>query len=133
MYHVSEIQRLPFRERCIGSAVVVYRAPGDRFTTILFVLSWAEIAVSAVIASPRHSAIAPRNTQMNANGKELLLCFAKLSECDTSSCRFGSNAALDEKRCEDAPHSKSTSCKTFFRFVSIRGQPIFAARERFEL
>jgi hypothetical protein len=57
---------------------------------------------------------------MNANDKELLLCFAKLSECDTSSCRFGSNAALDEKRCEDIPHSKSTSCKTFFRFVSIR-------------
>ncbi len=58
MYHVSEIQRLPFRERGIGSAVVVSRAPGDRFTTMLFVLSWAEIVVSAVIASPRNSAIA---------------------------------------------------------------------------
>jgi hypothetical protein len=59
MYHVSEIQRLPFRERGIGSAVVVSRAPGDRFTTMLFVLSWAEIVVSAVIASPRNSVIAP--------------------------------------------------------------------------
>ncbi len=57
---------------------------------------------------------------MNANGKEFLLYFAKLSECDTSSCRFGFNAVLDEKRCEDAPHSKSASCESFFRFVSIR-------------
>ena len=65
---------------------------------------------------------------MNANGKEFLLDFAKLSECDTSSCRFESNAALDEKRCEDAPHSKSTSCESLFRFVSIsvvRGQQDF--------
>jgi hypothetical protein len=57
---------------------------------------------------------------MNANGKEFLLYFAKLSECDTSSCRFGFNAVLDEKRCEDAPYSKSASCESFFRFVSIR-------------
>ena len=57
---------------------------------------------------------------MNANGKEFLLYFAKLSECDTSSCRFGSNAALDEKRREDAPHSKSASRESVFRFVSIR-------------
>jgi hypothetical protein len=49
----------------------------------------------------------PRNTQMNANREELVL-------------RFGSNAGLDEKRCEDAPHSKSTSCESLFRFVSIR-------------
>jgi hypothetical protein len=62
----------------------------------------------------------PRNTQMNANRKELVLDFAKLSGCDTSSYRFGCNAALDEKRCEDAPHPKSTSCKSLFRFVSIR-------------
>ena len=40
---------------------------------------------------------------MTANGKELLLYFAKLSECDTSSCRFAFNAALDEKRSEDVP------------------------------
>ena len=64
--------------------------------------------------------MAPQNTQMNANGKEFLLNLAKLSECDTSSCRFGSNAALDEKRCEDAPHSKGASCESLFRFVSIR-------------
>jgi hypothetical protein len=57
---------------------------------------------------------------MNANGKEFLLYFAKLLECDTSLCRFGFNAALDEKRCEEAPHSKSTSRKSFFRFISIR-------------
>jgi len=62
----------------------------------------------------------PQNTQMNANRKEFLLNFVKLAECDTSSCRFGSNAALDEKRCEDAPHSKSASCESLFRFVSIR-------------
>jgi hypothetical protein len=57
---------------------------------------------------------------MNANEKEFLLYFAKLLECDTSSCHFGFNAALSEKRCEDAPHSKSTSRESFFRFVSIR-------------
>ncbi len=28
--------------------------------------------------------------------------------------------AGNEKRCEDAPHSKSTSCKIFPPFVSIR-------------
>jgi hypothetical protein len=57
---------------------------------------------------------------MNANGKEFLLYVAKLLECDMSSCRFGFNAALGEKRGEDAPHSKSTLRKGFFRFVSIR-------------
>ena len=66
----------------------------------------------------------PRNTQMNANRKELVLDFAKLSECDTSSYRFGFNAALDEKRCEGAPHSKSTSCESLFRFVSFVGNRI---------
>jgi hypothetical protein len=55
---------------------------------------------------------------MNANGKEFLLYFAKLLECDTSSRRFGFNAAPGEKWCEDAP--KSTSRKSFFRFTSIR-------------
>jgi hypothetical protein len=66
---------------------------------------------------------------MNANGKEcLLLYFAKLSERERSSCRFGFSAALDEKRCEDAPHPKSASRENFFRFVSIhvvRGQQNF--------
>ena len=65
---------------------------------------------------------------MSANGKELLLYFAKLSECDTSSCRFECNAVLDEKRYEDAPHSKSTACESVLRFVSIsvvRGQQNF--------
>ena len=62
----------------------------------------------------------PRNTQMNTNGKKFLLYFAKLSECDTSLCRFEFNAALDGKRCEDAPHSKSASCESLFRFASIR-------------
>ena len=61
----------------------------------------------------------PRNTQMNANGKEFVLYFAKLSECDTSSCRFGFNAALDEKQCEDAAHSKALRAKAF----SIRVNP----------
>ena len=65
---------------------------------------------------------------MTANGKGLLLYFAKLSECDTSSCRFECNAVLDEKRYEDAPHSKSTACESVLRFVSIgvvRGQQNF--------
>ncbi len=93
---------------------------------------------SAIIASPRRSAIVlgimlpglaglflekafdPRNTQMNANGKEVLLYLAKLWECDTSSCRFRSNAAAAEKRCEDAPHSKSALRESVFRFVSTR-------------
>jgi hypothetical protein len=65
---------------------------------------------------------------MNANGKELVLDFAKLSECDTSSCRFGFNAALNEKRYEDAAHSRITACESVLRFVSIsvvRGQQSF--------
>src|SRR6266481_2370868 len=45
--------------RCsIGSESIVYRVPGHPFTTALFVLSCAGIVVSAVIASPRNSAIA---------------------------------------------------------------------------
>jgi APA family basic amino acid/polyamine antiporter len=46
------------RRRSIGSDVVVYRVPGHPFTTTLFVLSCAGIVVSAVIASPRNSAVA---------------------------------------------------------------------------
>ena len=67
---------------------------------------------------------------MNANGKEFLLYIAKVSEGDaSSSCRFESNTALDEKRCENSPQSKSIMCESVFRFVSIhvvRGQPNFA-------
>src|SRR5216117_831714 len=46
------------RRRSIGSASVTYRVPGHPFTTMLFVLSCAGIVVSAIIASPRNSAIA---------------------------------------------------------------------------
>jgi APA family basic amino acid/polyamine antiporter len=46
------------RRRNIGSPRHIYRAPGHPFTTALFVLSCAGIVVSAVIASPRNSAIA---------------------------------------------------------------------------
>src|SRR6266545_1195882 len=46
------------RQRHIGSDTVVYRVPGHPFTTMLFVLSCAGIVISAVIASPRNSAIA---------------------------------------------------------------------------
>jgi APA family basic amino acid/polyamine antiporter len=46
------------RRRNIGSARLIYRAPGHPFTTTLFVLSCAGIVVSAVIASPGNSAIA---------------------------------------------------------------------------
>jgi hypothetical protein len=34
---------------------------------------------------------------MNANGKEFLLYFAKLWECDTSSCRFGQSRGAGQK------------------------------------
>jgi APA family basic amino acid/polyamine antiporter len=47
-----------FRRRDIGLAGITYRVPGHPFTTTLFVLSCAGIVVSAVIASPRNSAIA---------------------------------------------------------------------------
>jgi APA family basic amino acid/polyamine antiporter len=47
-----------FRRRDIGLAGITYRVPGHPFTTMLFVLSCAGIVVSAVIASPRNSAIA---------------------------------------------------------------------------
>jgi APA family basic amino acid/polyamine antiporter len=46
------------RRRGIGSESVTCRVPGHPFTTMLFVLSCAAIVVSAVIASPRNSAIA---------------------------------------------------------------------------
>jgi APA family basic amino acid/polyamine antiporter len=46
------------RRRSIGSESIIYRVPGHPFTTMLFVLSCAGIVVSAVIASPRNSAIA---------------------------------------------------------------------------
>src|SRR5436190_5180608 len=46
------------RQRNIGLARIIYRAPGHPFTTALFVLSCAGVVVSAVIASPRNSAIA---------------------------------------------------------------------------
>lgn len=46
------------RRRNIGAASVTYRVPGHPFTTMLFVFSCAGIVVSAVIASPRNSAIA---------------------------------------------------------------------------
>jgi len=65
---------------------------------------------------------------MNANGKELVLDFAKLSECDTSSCRFEFYAALDKKGYEDVRQSKGASCESFLRFVLIsvvRGQQNF--------
>jgi APA family basic amino acid/polyamine antiporter len=48
------------RRRQIGSpnAFGAYQTPGHPFTTLLFVLSCAGIVVSAIIASPRNSAIA---------------------------------------------------------------------------
>src|SRR5216117_1046412 len=46
------------RRRNIGLARTIYRVPGHPFTTMLFVLSCAGIVISAVIASPRNSAIA---------------------------------------------------------------------------
>ena len=46
------------RRRQIGSDSVTYRVPGHPFTTMLFVLSCAAIILSAIIASPRNSAIA---------------------------------------------------------------------------
>jgi APA family basic amino acid/polyamine antiporter len=48
------------RRRQIGSpnAFGIFRTPGHPFTTLLFVLSCAGIVVSAIIASPRNSAIA---------------------------------------------------------------------------
>jgi APA family basic amino acid/polyamine antiporter len=46
------------RRRNVGLARMIYRAPGHPFTTALFVLSCAGIVVSAIIASPRNSAIA---------------------------------------------------------------------------
>jgi len=46
------------RRRNVGLARLIYRVPGHPFTTTLFVLSCTGIVVSAVIASPRNSAIA---------------------------------------------------------------------------
>jgi basic amino acid/polyamine antiporter, APA family len=46
------------RRRQIGADTATYRVPGYPFTTMLFVLSCLGIVVSAIIASPRNSAIA---------------------------------------------------------------------------
>jgi APA family basic amino acid/polyamine antiporter len=46
------------RRRLIGSDTATYRVPGHPFTTMLFVLSCMGIVLSAIIASPRNSAIA---------------------------------------------------------------------------
>ena len=46
------------RRRGTGSESVTYCVPGHPFTTMVFVLSCAGIVVSAIIASPRNSAIA---------------------------------------------------------------------------
>jgi basic amino acid/polyamine antiporter, APA family len=46
------------RWRRIGSDAAIYRTPGHPFTTAIFVLSCAGIVASAIIASPRNSAIA---------------------------------------------------------------------------
>jgi APA family basic amino acid/polyamine antiporter len=46
------------RQRHIGAGASVYRTPGHPFTTALFVLSCLGIVVSAIIASPRNSAMA---------------------------------------------------------------------------
>jgi basic amino acid/polyamine antiporter, APA family len=46
------------RRRNIGSKTVTFCVPGHPFTTMLFVLACAGIVVSAIIASPRNSAIA---------------------------------------------------------------------------
>jgi hypothetical protein len=48
----------------------------------------------------------PAKRANECHRKDVLLDFAKLLECDTSSCRFGLGGAT-EKRCEDAPHSQS--------------------------
>src|SRR5437879_10457840 len=53
--------------------------------------------------------------------EEFRLDFSKLWECDKSPCRFRSNQERSQKRCEDAPHSESTSCKTLPSFALIRG------------
>ena len=49
---------LVLRRRRIGWDTAAYHVPGHPLTTILFVLSCAGIVLSAIIASPRNSAIA---------------------------------------------------------------------------
>ncbi len=46
------------RQHQIGSDTAIYRVPGHPFTTMLFVLSCLGIVLSAILASPRNSAIA---------------------------------------------------------------------------
>jgi basic amino acid/polyamine antiporter, APA family len=46
------------RRRGVGSDSVCYGVPGHPFTTILFIVACAGIVLSAILASPRNSAIA---------------------------------------------------------------------------
>jgi APA family basic amino acid/polyamine antiporter len=57
-FGMTAVALLILRRRGIGSDAVIYRVPGHPYTTMLFVLSCAGIVVSAIIASPRNSAIA---------------------------------------------------------------------------
>src|SRR5438046_858320 len=57
-FGMTAAARFILRPRNIGSLSLTYRVPGHPFTTMLFVLSCSSIVLSAIIASPRNSAIA---------------------------------------------------------------------------
>ena len=62
----------------------------------------------------------PRNTQMNANVKEILLYFGKLWECDTSACRFGPPRGAGQKAVRGRPALQKHFVRNLARFVLIR-------------
>jgi hypothetical protein len=62
----------------------------------------------------------PRNTQMNTNGKKFPLYFAKLSECDTSSYRFGPPRGAGQKAVRGRPALQKHFVRNLARFVLIR-------------
>jgi hypothetical protein len=57
---------------------------------------------------------------MNANGKEFLLYFAKLLECDTSACRFGPPRGAGQKATRGRPALQKHFVRNLARFVLIR-------------
>jgi hypothetical protein len=68
--------------------------PFDRLTNVICIKDAMFLRSSAKRKKKRcNQSFDSRMTRMNANSRNFYFDFAKLSECDTSRCRFGSKQA----------------------------------------
>ena len=106
--------------RQIGSDRAVYRSPGHPFTTAIFVLSCAGIVLSALIASPRNSAIALHH----AGSARVLLLWSRFrrahSKFKTAQASISTN--FDPRHWPLSPLSLTQGERT-----EVRGLGIFKA------